>query len=68
MNSEEIKNASTLTLANRLNEIMKDKDTLHLKYNKLNEEHNAIVNELKRRYPNLKSDINVKEQYDRLKK
>jgi hypothetical protein len=44
---------TTFELANRLNQIM-------IERNKLDMEHNAIVEELKKRFPSLKDDENLK--------
>lgn len=52
---EDLHNQSTLNLANRLNQISKEIQKLEI-------EHNSIVNEIKSRLPKLKDDENLEEK------
>lgn len=52
---EDLHNQSTLSLANRLNQISKEIQKLEI-------EHNSIVNEIKSRLPKLKDDKNLEEK------
>ena len=52
---EDLHNQSTLVLANRLNQISKEIQKLEI-------EHNSIVNEIKSRLPKLKDDKNLEEK------
>ena len=47
-----MKDKSTLQLASRLNQIMREQENLEIEYNK-------IVNELWQRIPKLKDDVNI---------
>ena len=52
---QDLHNQSTLNLANRLNQIAKEIQKLEI-------EHNSIVNEIKSRLPKLKDDKNLEEK------
>ncbi len=52
---QDLHNQSTLSLANRLNQISKEIQKLEI-------EHNSIVNEIKSRLPKLKDDKNLEEK------
>lgn len=53
---EDLKEKTTLFLAQRLNEIMKEQQGLEMNLLMLDEEFNAIVQELWRRIPSLRND------------
>ena len=50
-----MKNKTTLLLANRMNQIEKE-------INELSIEYNLIIEELKRRMPNLENDVNLQKK------
>lgn len=54
-----MKNKTIADLANRLNEIMKEKNRLGLLISELDKEYNSIVYELWERIPGLKDDVNM---------
>lgn len=54
-----MKNKTIADLANRLNEIMKEKNRLKLLISDLDKEYNSIVYELWERIPSLKDDVNI---------
>lgn len=53
---EDLKEKTTLYLATRLNEIMKEQNQYEIELLMLDKEYNAIVKELWRRYPNLRNE------------
>ena len=54
-----MENKSILELANRLNEIIKEKNRLGILLNDLDKEYDSIVYELWNRIPSLKEDVNI---------
>ena len=54
-----MKDKTIADLANRLNEIMKEKNRLKLLISDLDKEYNSIVYELWERIPSLKDDVNI---------
>ena len=58
---QDLHNQSTLNLANRLNQIAKEIQKLEI-------EHNSIVNEIKSRLPQLKKDKNLQPKVYRKRK
>ena len=54
-----MKDKTIADLANRLNEIMKEKNRLRLLISDLDKEYNSIVYELWERIPSLKDDVNI---------
>lgn len=54
-----MENKSILELANRLNEITKEKNRLGILLNDLDKEYDSIVYELWNRIPSLKEDANI---------
>lgn len=59
MKVENLEDKTTLYLANRLNEIMKEQNEHELSILILDEEFNSIVYELWRRIPSLKNDVDM---------
>ena len=56
---EDLQNKTTLSLAQRLNEIMVEQNNHELSLLMLDDEFNQIVQELCRRIPSLKNDIDL---------
>lgn len=54
-----MKDKTIADLANRLNEIMKEKNRLKLLISDLDKEYNSIAYELWERIPSLKDDVNI---------